>query len=1511
MKKIVLFMFLVLGFLSSAEAAVASGTCSASKYSIVINQIYQGGNGNPNYIELYANEDVSNLNNWTLQVASGNKIEDTFTVSDGIRNTSNEAVGNSVTRGTFILFNVAHNFIPNNNGEFLLKNGSGEVIHYLRYNVVNQQNLYWDPPTGDCTTHVVLDNGINSGNNSGICSKPDGDNPTNGAWQNDNCEDSQGYSNMGGKCELVFANGIGTTNKGSVWLDGKLYSDGNRVIPTPTLGGNALGNGCDNAQCLKGDPAISLPMPTNNSNTSQSGTLSVNTGQDYYFQQYQNFNGSDTITVNGNGTARIHIKQGGFIINGKINEGGDPSKLIIFINGDVNINASAIVNAILYVNGTVHVNTPIKGAITASGEVRVNSDGSVTYDGVANADFGDFCIQTSAPTPTPIADYRFDECYWSSADDEVKDSSGNNLHAKAYNGADTTKDGKICRGGSFNNDIAETNSLNELLAMLKEIIEAIICWIQNIFGGSCDGITDAVVYADDNDMLDITSAITVMGWVATKDDDGIFLSKYEETGLLSTTKKGYSLGLVNNKLQWTTDSDTLSSTTDIPQNQWVHIAVTYDGSTKKIYIDGVERGSNSYSGGISATDVGLMLGYINGYMDEVKIFNSALSNEEINNIITLENNGKNIDGSTRVCNPACDDNGPTIHYSFEDCTVGETVTNVIDSSGGENHGTGYPSTNGGLQCVNTYCGKGVTFDGVNDYIKSNDNFSFTYEEGFTVISTFKFNWTTYRSWLLFFGMNDPGADGCSNNGMHWLINTRSKGDCGELGKGMIQFGPFCGSQNRYNIFTPTDYEDIFVTMATVYDKSTKKLTTYLNGVVISEETSNDPVSGNAPVFIGKTWSKCSNDSYFKGVMDDLKIFNRTLSRDDIISYTCSEPRGSFRFDVCEQNQQNKIYTKVAGQDFNLKISSIDIDTDTETAFTGTVCLRKVDMISNTQTAWEPFVFNNLASQLITENISTASRNLRYDIAWDQKDTPDSNCVFADTTASKAWSDSFAVKPSSFEWSWSNDDIPIKAGIAESVTLASTYAANGQGYNGSATITSGGNVLIDSSLEECEINSTTPTIVATPSNATFTDGNQSNSVEVNTTVSEVGIWDVNISMKDSDWTAIDKPFDCIADSNLSTPDIDGKVGCDIGNSKSLRFKVYPENFGITVNKLSQTSQSSNGETFLYYGQGIDNDFNSNYVEQNITIKARNNDNNLTKNYDPKCFAPKDTELKIDLNLTNKKSYPLLLRYEFDDDPEGNGDVEKGTISIGNNDSFTINAIDSNGTYSKGESNNTLKLSLDIDRSAWSLTNGGRSTPINPIKFIGGDNNDSNITIVANLENDGIKVEGVSEGEPFMEQNLTYYFARLVPIDVKTTDDNADVRFYIDVFCDSNCGTYNLNAKSKVYPSNWYVNTLDDSAKNISFDVNDINITSPTSIEYNPTTKSFTALFTKNDNNFYGRARIDINHNDNNNTHLYYNPYSDNNVTRFYIDFLQPDSDATSSDVVKNEGANTRGSKRIDW
>jgi hypothetical protein len=81
------------------------------------------------------------------------------------------------------------------------------------------------------------------------------------------------------------------------------------------------------------------------------------------------------------------------------------------------------------------------------------------------------------------------------------------------------------------------------------------------------------------------------------------------------------------------------STTVISTNQWYHLAFTYNGSIRRLYINGVKEAEAAESHSIPSSSGNLHIGsmedngqrvYIqNTFMDDVRLYNRALSHEEI------------------------------------------------------------------------------------------------------------------------------------------------------------------------------------------------------------------------------------------------------------------------------------------------------------------------------------------------------------------------------------------------------------------------------------------------------------------------------------------------------------------------------------------------------------------------------------------------------------------------------------------------------------------------------------------------------------------------------------------------------------------------------------------------------------------------------------------------------------------------------------------------------------------
>lgn len=160
------------------------------------------------------------------------------------------------------------------------------------------------------------------------------------------------------------------------------------------------------------------------------------------------------------------------------------------------------------------------------------------------------------------------------------------------------------------------------------------------FNGSTD-------YIDMENKLDLNpTGFTISAWVkrdATDTGDVSILSKRN----VSFTE-GYDLTLTNtNKvnIKWKNGAvQSLTSYTSIPNNQWHHIAITYNESRVSIYIDGVLDNSaikaapvaSNTSFHIAAAGKRTPIQHFKGHIDEVRIWNRALTESQLRFIMNQE-----------------------------------------------------------------------------------------------------------------------------------------------------------------------------------------------------------------------------------------------------------------------------------------------------------------------------------------------------------------------------------------------------------------------------------------------------------------------------------------------------------------------------------------------------------------------------------------------------------------------------------------------------------------------------------------------------------------------------------------------------------------------------------------------------------------------------------------------------------------------------------------------------------
>ena len=246
-------------------------------------------------------------------------------------------------------------------------------------------------------------------------------------------------------------------------------------------------------------------------------------------------------------------------------------------------------------------------------------------------------VRRCAPI-VPVADFHLDKCSWSGAQGEVKDSSGND-HNGTIEGTPTTKDGGVlCKSGLFDNNNSDSQAISvpDSDALSPHVDKkgkkgemTVSAWIK------------ALKYPD-------TSKQGRVPIVAKGTDDNweyaLYLEDWKGVGFSVWQKNGTSYGEPNGG--------------NLTLNEWHQlVGVVKKGKYVRIYLDGqmVKEETNLHGDTKNGTSPlyiarrGSGNHYFDGYIDEVKIFDKALTDSQIQAIYNNEKNGKNYDGTSRTC----------------------------------------------------------------------------------------------------------------------------------------------------------------------------------------------------------------------------------------------------------------------------------------------------------------------------------------------------------------------------------------------------------------------------------------------------------------------------------------------------------------------------------------------------------------------------------------------------------------------------------------------------------------------------------------------------------------------------------------------------------------------------------------------------------------------------------------------------------------------------------------------
>jgi glucose/arabinose dehydrogenase/fibronectin type 3 domain-containing protein len=163
---------------------------------------------------------------------------------------------------------------------------------------------------------------------------------------------------------------------------------------------------------------------------------------------------------------------------------------------------------------------------------------------------------------------------------------------------------------------------------------------------SFDGVNDWVSVPDAGS-LDLTNGMTLEAWVRPSALGGWRTVAFKERtggvvyGLFADQAGSRPLGQV-----FIGAERNAIGTAALPLNAWTHLASTFDGSTVRLFVNGVLAGSSSVSGAMAASTGVLHIGgnsvwgeWYAGLVDEVRVYNRALSAAEVQQDMQTAVNG--------------------------------------------------------------------------------------------------------------------------------------------------------------------------------------------------------------------------------------------------------------------------------------------------------------------------------------------------------------------------------------------------------------------------------------------------------------------------------------------------------------------------------------------------------------------------------------------------------------------------------------------------------------------------------------------------------------------------------------------------------------------------------------------------------------------------------------------------------------------------------------------------------
>jgi prepilin-type N-terminal cleavage/methylation domain-containing protein len=442
------------------------------------------------------------------------------------------------------------------------------------------------------------------------------------------------------------------------------------------------------------------------------------------------------------------------------------------------------------------------------------------------------------------AEWNLDECSWDGTEGEVADSGDGALDGTAKNGANTIGSGKNCSGGFFDG----TNDYLDMGDILNDILGAgsntfsVATWVRPLSLNTAQTnhrtqncfLAKASDPYNDNFEIGVNATGTVHIYLDTAGRD-----RYADFGAAGS----------------------------VPLNEWSFVAVTYDNGAVTVSINGNKyQNTSTWSGGGNVDNAAgspFTIGcsqhinnYFHGKIDEVMVFSTALTDEEIDDLYTM----------THACSGSC--YADTLaEYRMENFPWAGVANEVIDSGTGESHGAAAAHGTGALPTQTSTSEGKVSRAGVFTRVDANNGG--------------------------YLDLGDPADGDLDPDTAPWTVSAWIKWD------GSGEENIIYNKENLYEARVSGGYvnyawqphwawdggstclvtADTWAYVTTVYDGYEQIL--YKDGVQVYARSQTGAIGSNSSKLLIGARGSASPRNFFGGMIDEVKIYNRALAENEI------------------------------------------------------------------------------------------------------------------------------------------------------------------------------------------------------------------------------------------------------------------------------------------------------------------------------------------------------------------------------------------------------------------------------------------------------------------------------------------------------------------------------------------------------------------------------------------------------------------------------------------------------